>query len=97
MEKVEAVLGGPLAMGGPGYGALKREGGGDEWKYQKRGGGVALSLAFPMFWFPGVERGGWCVPLVLLWHVLFVCWRGGGGGMVGYKVATLGMMLWRWC
>ena len=25
--------------------------------------------------------------------MLFVCWRGGGGGMVGYKVATLGMML----
>ena len=51
MEKAEAVLGGPLAMGGPGYGALKREGGeGDEWKYQKRGGGVSLSLAFPMFW-----------------------------------------------
>ena len=44
-----------------------------------------------MFWFPGVERGGWCVPLVF-WHVLFVFWRG-GGGMVGYEVATLGVML----
>ena len=25
--------------------------------------------------------------------MLFVFWRGGWGGMVGYKVATLGMML----
>ena len=75
MDKAEAVLGGPLAMGGPRlWGIKERGGGGDEWKYQKRGGGVSLSLAFPMFWFPGVERGGWCVPLVF-WHVLFVFWR----------------------
>ena len=48
MEKAEAVLGGPLAMGGPGYGALKREGGeGDEWKYQKRGGGSGLVSGIP--------------------------------------------------
>ena len=58
----------------------------------EEGGGVALSLAFPMFWFPGVERGGWCVPLVFLARAVCVL-EGGVGGMVGYKVATLGMML----
>ena len=60
----------------------------------EEGGGVALSLAFPMFWFPGVERGGWCVPLVFFFGTCCLCVGGGGwGGMVGYKVATLGMML----
>ena len=43
----------------------------------------------PMFRFPGVKYHG----TIFFWHVLFVFWRGGGGGVVGYKVATLGMML----
>ena len=80
MEKAEAVLGGPLAMGGPGYGALKREGGGDEWKYQKRGGGVSLSLAFPMFWFPGVERGGVVCPSCFFLARAVCVLEGGVGG-----------------
>ena len=50
MEKAEAVLGGPLAMGGPGYGALKRGGGGGggNENIKKKGGGdgVALPLAY---------------------------------------------------
>ena len=50
-----------------------------------RGDGVALPLAYPMF-------RGWCVFSCFFWHVLLVFWRG-VGGMVGYKVATLGMML----
>ena len=55
--------GGPRLWGIKGRGG---ERGGDEWKYQKRGGGVALSLAFPMFWFPGVERGGVVCPSCFL-------------------------------
>ena len=49
MEKVEAVFGGPLARGSPGYGALKRGGGeGGGMKISKKGGGgVALPLAYP--------------------------------------------------
>ena len=31
-------------------------------------------------------------PSCFFWHVLLVFWKG-VGGMVGYKVATLGMML----
>ena len=46
----------------------------------------------PMFLFPGVERGGMVCSSCFFWHVLLVFWRG-VGGMVGYKVATLGMML----
>ena len=60
----------------------KKKGGGD---------GVALPLAYPMFRFPGVKRGDGVFSLVS-WHVLLVFWRG-GGGMVGYEVATLGVML----
>ena len=61
-------------------------------KISEEGGGVALSLAFPMFWFPGVERGGVVCPSCFLARAVCVL-EGGGGGMVGYKVATLGVML----
>ena len=53
---------------------------------------MALPLAYPMFRFPGVKRGMVCFLLFLLARAACIL-EGGVGGMVGYKVATLGMML----
>ena len=44
-----------------------------------------------MFRFPGVERGVVCSSCFFARAVCVL--EGGVGGMVGYKVATLGMML----
>ena len=77
MGKVEAVFGGPLARGSPGYGALKRGGGeGGGMKISRGGVEWACLWYIPMFRFPGVVR--------LQLHVL-VPWS--------CKVATLGVML----
>ena len=58
MEKVEAVFGGPLARGSPGYGALKRGGGeGGGMKISRGGVEWACLWYIPMFRFPGVKRG----------------------------------------
>ena len=73
MEKAEAVLGGPLAMGGPRIWGIKERGGGGEMNGNIRRGGVGCPC---------------------LWHSpCFGSLELRGGGMVGYKVATLGMML----
>ena len=90
MEKVEAVLGGPLAMGGPGYGALKRGGGrGGGMKISEEGGGVALPLAYSHVRFPGVERGGMCVPLVSFGTCCLIL-EGGVGGWLVIRLQLLG-------
>ena len=44
-----------------------------------------------MFRFPGVEREDGVFSSCF--GTCCLCFGGGGGGMVGYKVATLGMML----
>ena len=82
MEKVEAVLGGPLAMGGPGYGALKR-GGGERGVNEniRRGGWSGLvSGIFPCFGSLELRGGGGV--FLLFFGTCCLC-VGGGGGAIG--------------
>ena len=80
MEKVEAVLGGPLAMGGPGYGALKR-GGGEVNENIRRGGWSGLASGiFPCFCFLELRGGDGVFLLFLLARAACVLEGGWGDG-----------------
>ena len=79
--------------GGPRLWGIKERGGGKVNENIRRGGWSGLASGiFPCFGSLELRGGGWCVPLVFLARAVCVL-EGGGGGMVGYKVATLGMML----
>ena len=87
MGKVEAVFGGPLARGSPGYGALKR-GGGERGGNEniKRGVEWACLWHVPMFRFPGVEREDDVFSSCLARAVCILRegWKGEGGGGGGW-------------
>ena len=83
MEKVEAVFGGPLARGSPGYGALKRgggEGGGMKISKKRGGWGGLASGISPCFGSLELRGGMVCFLLFLLARAACILEGGWGDG-----------------